>query len=389
MEENLLTILTSRWGQRQTVTQADQSPGRDELSGSDRAEAIALVSSPVGSWGEALTQASLLRGRLNFNGWFSELVVRAESSTTSPFSIFRSIQKYISQLSELMTNRTVAHIIIDRPIEVWLTALPAIIVARFYGLPTVLYLLGDWPTKINPVISRFMKPVLGLTAQIWVSTGVASKAKDSLRNELHEVGPLIDLESNQETPDRTTIQPALLIDARDLDQVAIRELIAGCRLAKDKYPRTECTLLIDSPVAASIEAGLENGGGHGVTLRTDLKPDQLKLVFNQADIFLTGSKAQMIDSFLLQAAAHGLPIMVGQNSALTAMLKDKHQFSPLEFRNRSDLADLIIKLVEEPDSIENHSWRSKALAEQFAWDNVIATIQSHFSSVSRKSPTKN
>lgn len=381
MEEDLLTILTSRWGQRQSEAE-DHSKPSERVSGAGQQQAVALVSSPINSWGEAVAQAQLLNDRLIADGCWAALVIRSKSSGGSLINIIRSWREYLGQLKALMAEREVAHVLIDRPQEFWLTAVPAILMARFYGLSVVLNLIGDWPTKVGLLHSRLLKPWLGLAELVLVSAGTSAIAKVSLRREVSELGPLVDLDSLPQAA-RKRVQPSLLVDARNLDLVAIRELIAGCQIAKEKYPRTECTLLLNESMTARVKSGLENGTGHGVNILSRLEPAQLPSVVDGADIFLTGTGSALVDPFLLEAAARGLPLLVGRNSQLAATLKNDYQFEPLKFQNRSDLADAIIILVEQPELVDRLGWQAKALAEQFAWDNILPRIQAQYAGLAR------
>lgn len=375
MEENLLTILARRWGDRGS----DPSPEPSEIPGSISARpfSVGLVVFSDRKDSQALAQATSLSRLITRSGRVVNLVT-PESSPMGIMGPFRGLARQAHNLSKAIQASELVHLLADSYPRLWLNAFLASVLSRFYGKPVVLEVVGGWAAHINRWQLLSIKTWAGICQTILVSAGQSDLWSRMLGVEVEESKPVIDLES---VPGKvlSEVQPSILADCVGLPMELTGEIIAGFEMTKQKYPRTELTILVDESSAFNRHRVVENNSSPGLKVRTISEKVRFEELLKPSDLFISCRTEPFAERKLLLAAAAGNVIFTGESSGLTKYLRSDCNFEPVTFSGRSDLADQLIDLVENRDRVGLLSRQSRGLAEQFAWDNLSPVWLSRYS----------
>ena len=367
MEDNLLTILARRWGRQKTEEKPSRSRERKHFSG--RAFSIGIVVSgsknpQATAQGENLSRLLTKSGRGDV---VSLIAIRSSSMSSS--GALKRILGSLHNLIDTIRRVELIHLIIDNYRGWWLTALPVTVIGRFYRKQIVIESIGNWTAHIGWLPLRLMKIWTGLCQMILVPAGQSKIWSIAPGVGVEESVPMVNLESMTGRK-LSSVQPSILADCRFLSKEMTGEIIAGCDIVKKKYPRTALTILVDSQtqrIDSTHYSGLTKSGIVVKVIEADFRIEELA---NSSEIFISCRTEPFVDRDILMAAASGSLIFTGKSSALTKYLRRDCHFEPTTFSGRSDLADRILELIENPDQVGDLSRQARGLAERFAWDNL-------------------
>lgn len=178
---------------------------------------------------------------------------------------------------------------------------------------------------------------------------------------------MVDLESVQGRK-LTVVQPSILADCSTLSVELTDEIIAGFEIVKQKYPRTELTILVDNQYRRTGSS--DRLSQPGLVVKTVGAGFRIENLSKASEIFVSCRTEPFAERNILMAAASGNLILTGKSSMLSEYLRRECHFDSITFAGRSELADSILQLIENPGMVENLSSRARGLAERFACDNL-------------------
>ena len=99
-----------------------------------------------------------------------------------------------------------------------------------------------------------------------------------------------------------------------------------------------------------------------------VKHDKIKNYLNQADIFVLPSLNEGMSNSILEAMACGLPIITTNVGGSDELIKDNGFI--VETASSKQLKIVIENYLKNPQLVENHTKKSRLLAEQMNWENM-------------------
>lgn len=100
-----------------------------------------------------------------------------------------------------------------------------------------------------------------------------------------------------------------------------------------------------------------------------------------ADIFVLPSLSEGFGIVLLEAMASGLPIIATNIAGISEMVTDGENGFLVEPKNPEEIADRIMKLLEDDALREIISHNNKEKSKQFSWSQVVDMIESVYMNV--------
>lgn len=248
---------------------------------------------------------------------------------------------------------------------------PAVVIARFFGKGTALFY---YPNSIEDKISRMHRLALKLCRSVFVSSRYLQLdlAKLNIKSEV----VLRPVTSNL-LPARivSKIQPHILVKFNSAFDPGVFCAMKAVGIVKQKYPRTELTVLTDNPqewVISSMEA-IEFLQRH--VFMFSHEPKDLQAVFAKADLFVNCSPEESLQPAILAAMSSGLPTISIETYGAREIIENGVNGMLIRPNDHSQLADKIIKLIEEPALAESISKEAVKVKTRLSIDNFARLLQ--------------
>ncbi len=244
----------------------------------------------------------------------------------------------VRKLARLIQECDAVQLIYDGTRPFHKSILPAAIMARFLGKGVVLWY---YPNTVDEKIPRSHRMILKLCQDVYVSSRYfqSDLAKQKINSEV--VLPPVNIES---WPVRTIdqVQPQIMLNQSDTAEAGIICAMKAVGMVKQKYPRTELLLRIEN--------------------------------FETADIFINCSQSETVPWALLAAMATGLPCISVESYGAREVIENGVNGLLIRQNDHSQLADKIIKLVEEPVLAARISKEAVRIRARLSMDNLVRRL---------------
>lgn len=109
-----------------------------------------------------------------------------------------------------------------------------------------------------------------------------------------------------------------------------------------------------------------------------LNKETKRKVFSEHDIYLNTNRIDNSPVSVIEAAAFGLPIIATKVGGIPFLLKSEETGILVENENAEDMAQAIMRLLNDPQLVEKLSINGRRLAESCSWQNVLKMWQKVF-----------
>ncbi len=224
---------------------------------------------------------------------------------------------------------------------------PAVLIGQFFGKKMVLKYRSNKAESELEEIGRAMLSFLKLFHSIEVSSGYTADVfnKYGLKT---TIVPLKVDEKLFKAKQITSVQPRIIMARRLERGNNISVGIKAFKIVKQKYPRAELYISGDGPQREWLEWLVESENIHGVSFTGSLSLEKLADQFSKSDIYLNTSTIDGMPLSLLEALYCGLPVISTKAGDIPDVIEDGLNGILVESTNYNQIADIIIKLVENP-----------------------------------------
>ena len=166
-------------------------------------------------------------------------------------------------------------------------------------------------------------------------------------------------------------QPApLLLWIKRFDEVSNPALmVRAYALVRRQVPAARLVMIGDGPRRAEVEA-LAVGLGAPVEFAGRVSFEALKAAYAAADVFVSSSAVDNQPNTLLEASAHGLPIVATAVGGVPEMVHDGVDALLAPPDDPEALAQATVRLLTGPGLAQRLSQAAIANAQRFTWDAV-------------------
>jgi len=127
------------------------------------------------------------------------------------------------------------------------------------------------------------------------------------------------------------------------------EALEAFALLRKRWPVASLTVAGDGPERAAAEAHVRDRGLQGVTFLGHVAGPAKARVLTQAHIYLFTSLAEGMPNSVLEAMAFGLPVVTRPVGGIRDFFEDGRMGFALDSTNPGDYAELLGRLVADPD----------------------------------------
>ncbi len=146
-------------------------------------------------------------------------------------------------------------------------------------------------------------------------------------------------------------------------------MVRAYALARQQVPGARLMMIGDGPRRAEVEA-LAAELGAPVEFAGRVSFEALKAAYAGADVFVSSSAVDNQPNTLLEASAHGLPVVATAVGGVPEMVHDGVDALLAPPDDPGALAGAIVRLLTEPGLAQGLSRAAIANAQRFTWDAV-------------------
>lgn len=128
--------------------------------------------------------------------------------------------------------------------------------------------------------------------------------------------------------------------------------------------------------ARMIELAADMGLGKYFHYTGFLKQDQIKRLYNMTDVYIMPSVSEPFGLSTLEAMAHGVPVIVSKQSGVSEVVENCIK---VDFWNVDDLADRIIRVLQDKQLHSHLAENGSKEARQISWFKTGEKLQSLYS----------
>jgi glycosyltransferase involved in cell wall biosynthesis len=178
------------------------------------------------------------------------------------------------------------------------------------------------------------------------------------------------LEIPEDAPLGVTV--ARLVPVKNIDL-----LLDGLRLAKDRASGLHHLIVGDGPLRSTLERRTRVLGLRGIVHFVGHQgPDSVHGMLAASDFFVLPSRYENFSNAVLEAMAHGLPIIATRVGYVQDLITTSGAGVTVPLGDTGAMADAIRDMALEPSRREGYSERGREFAAQFAWPNIAEKLVS-------------
>lgn len=224
---------------------------------------------------------------------------------------------------------------------------PTVLIGQFFGKKLILKYRSNKAESELEEIGSVMLSFLKLFHRIEVSSGYTA----DVFNKYGLKTTIVPLEVDKKlfkAKQITSVQPRIIMARRLERGNNISVGIKAFKIVKQKYPRAELLITGNGPLREGLENLVKYENIHGVSFTGFLSPEKLAYQFSKSDIYLNTSTIDGMPLSLLEALYCGLPVVSTKAGDIPDVIEDGLNGVLVESTNYGQIADMIIKLVENP-----------------------------------------
>lgn len=146
---------------------------------------------------------------------------------------------------------------------------------------------------------------------------------------------------------------------------------------KSTVPAAKLVLLGSGPKKRKLEQIITDKDKEGITFLEPVPHDQIPDILNCADVFILCSLYEGMPTVVLEALACGVPVVATDVGDVSCVVKDKETGFLVKERNRSQISDGLLKVIER--GRESYSQQCVNAIDAYSWDNVTERILNVYS----------
>ena len=275
-----------------------------------------------------------------------ELAINLRDFQRKQTGLFSFISELKSMIRQIPVYKTV-NITYQSGTSFYREIVPAVLIGRFFGKKLVLEYRSNKAEFELEEIGRIMLSFLKLLNRIDVTSKYTAEIFEKYGLATSIVPLKVD-ENMFKSRQVSSVQPRIIMSRRLERGNNISVGIKAFRIVKQKYPRAELYITGDGPQREYLEEMVRSERIHGVTFTGNISQEDLAAQFSQSDIYLNTSTIDGMPLSLLEALYCGLPVISTKAGEIPEYIENGINGFLVESTNYGQIAEMIIKLVENP-----------------------------------------
>jgi len=290
---------------------------------------------------------------------------------------------YIVSLFRRIRHADVVHAFSASYSSYLLAPLPAIVIARWMGKPTILnYRSGEaddhlhrWKLTAVPTMRRYATAIVvpsQYLVQVFRAHGLDAHA-------IFNFVPIDRIPYRRRYP----VAPRFLSN-RNLEPLYNVEcVIRAFASVLDRFPAATMTMAGDGSERERLTTLAANlGVGHAVEFVGQVRNEDMDGLYDSADVYLNSPNIDNMPGSILEAFAAGLPVVTTNAGGIPFIVRDGENGSMVTVGDSSALASAAIRLLVDPAHAVTLSDRARAECEAlYSWKSVESEWQRLYTSL--------
>jgi glycosyltransferase involved in cell wall biosynthesis len=288
---------------------------------------------------------------------------------------------YLARLAAAIRRADVLHIFTPGYLAFYLAPVPALLLARLSGKPTILNYhdgragdhLGRWP-----IARRLMR----LATMIVVPSDFLVEVFGRFRlraTRIHNVAEPLAYRS------RPRPRPVFLHNRGLASEYNPACTLRAFASVQRRYPEARLIVAHDGPLRRELEALAAVLGLRQTQFIGSVSPDAMAALYDSADIYLMSPNADNMPLSLLECFASGLPVVSSNVGGVANMLEDQVNGLLFAANDHHAMAACALRLLEEPGLAPRLAANARSRCAQYSWSQIgpqWAALYAHLSAAS-------
>jgi glycosyltransferase involved in cell wall biosynthesis len=275
---------------------------------------------------------------------------------------------YLARLAFCIRRASVLHIFTPGYSAFYLAPVPALLLARMLGKPTILNYhdgragdhLAHWP-----MARRLMR--LATTIVVPSDYLLEVFARFGLRaTRIHNVAETEGLPYRH----RGLPRPFFLHNRGLSAEYNPACTLLAFGIIQRRYPTARLTVAHDGPLRAQLETLTRTLGLRHTYFVGSVSPEQMAALYHAADIYLMSPNADNMPLSLLECFAAGLPVVASHAGGVPDMIRDEMNGLLFAPDDHQAMAACALRLIEEPGLASRLAENARAQCARYSWSRI-------------------
>lgn len=276
----------------------------------------------------------------------------------------------IKKLTRIVPQYDSINVFYDGRLPSVKSVLPIAILSRFFGKEVNLFF---YPSEDFNKFSRSQYKAISLFKNVVVGSRFMQRELKSRKVEAQVELPFVEL-SGIKRRVVSGVQPHILLIHNNAEDSGAVCAIRAFKFVKQKYPRTEMTIVTDKANDWQHSRELSGQNISGLNFIDAGDKATINEALEKSDTFINCSLSETIPQPLLVALSAGLPAVSFETYGPREIIEHGVNGFLIRHNDSSQLADRIIELVEEPGLVEKFSTNAVKIRPQLSINNIIRPL---------------
>lgn len=275
---------------------------------------------------------------------------------------------YWTRLWRGLRDCDVAHIFSASYSSFAIAPLPAWLVAKLYGKKALInYHSGEARDHLKT--SRLARVVLRHANRVVSPSGYLVDVFREFGIEAESVPNIIDL-SQFTYRQRSPLRPHLLCTRGFHPYYAIDVVIRAFAAIKKEYPDAQLDLVGGGPQEGEMRRLVSDLGLSGVNFCGVASRGDIGRYYDQADIFINGSRLDNMPVSILEAFASGTPVITTAPEGMRYLVEDERTGLMSKVGDAAVLASNVVRVLQDPQLARRLTANAFEELPRYRWDRV-------------------
>jgi glycosyltransferase involved in cell wall biosynthesis len=252
----------------------------------------------------------------------------------------------------------------------WVTY-PALILIILFRKKVILSAHGGGAQLFFKKYGYLIRPVVNSVDAVSVPSGFLRSAfKSSFNIDAKIIPNTIDFGKFQYR-ERASVQPRILV-TRSLEKIYnVGCVIRAFKIIHDQYPQSILGVVGDGSQREHLQNAVEAFGLKDfVVFYGRVNHSRIQELYNSYDIYINASNVDNLPLVILEAFASGLPVVTTNAGGIPYIVEDGVTGLLADKDDSRGLAELVIKLLKEPEKALRLAQNARKESQKYSWENV-------------------
>jgi len=276
---------------------------------------------------------------------------------------------YLLVLLRWLPRTKVVHVLAASRWYFFLRVVPAVLLGRLFACRVVLNYRGGAAPSFFSKWKRLVHPILRRVAVIVVPSRFLERLFQEHGFQARIIPNLIDL-ARFHYKRRSVLRPYLLV-SRNLEPVYdVQTALRAFERIKQRYPAARIDVVGSGSQEAQLKNWVQTHALKDVNFHGAVPNHKIPSYLDQADILLNASQVDNMPITLLEAFASGIPVVTTAAGGIPDLLAGKEIALLVEPGDDEAMAEMIERLLMNPELAEHMSSMARKFSEGFSWNSI-------------------